>query len=465
MITLVFSLSALLLAILVFVWIFPRPKIGFSLLLLLLPIHTLFFQILRVELRLSSSISILLQSWKDVLLLLLLGWILAKGLSTGKLRFPKASIWLIPTLFLLLFVGIFSLAQSQDYLSGLYSLRGTFEPFLVLALALFLPINITWLQKLLPRLIIIGVLVAGFSIFQSLVLGYPFVLKYYAIDGNLPTSFSFMGGSFQRAMGSFSSPNQLSLYLSFLIILIINQIWRFPRKNRLYVIAVLILFSALLLTASRSGWVALFAGFGVSFVLWRRKQKTIMIGIGMTLVFLVILFGFGLDEWLLNTVTGREISANYHLSIFLDNLKTIWENPLGVGPGNVGARAYRFGTRSSNINYYATESFLMQFGLEYGMLGIIIFLAILILASMNIYRNIFQISNRWLRGVAVSGLSFLPAALVHSLLIPDLQDMAVSSYLWFFVGISLRLPALERLENKDLIEVVQNKSKLDYAAE
>jgi hypothetical protein len=417
-----------------------RPRFVFAILLLLLPIHTGFFQIFKVESGLPPTLVTILQAWKEFFLILLLGWVFFKAVTSNKLQVIKP--WLL--LFILVFVstGIYGMVKAPSLSAGVYSLRGTFEPFLVLALTLLLPLDIKWVKKLLPKLFIVGLVVSLFAIYQSLILGYPFLWKYYAQDGILPTSFSFAGGSIQRAMGTFASPNQLSLYLAFLIILATNLLIRQQGSKKALIFMGGLFTGVLILTVSRSGWLALITGLGISFILWRRKQKITLFALTLLVIAIVLGLVLGLDQWLIHSFTGKEASANYHADMLQQNIQTIAENPFGVGLGRVGARGVRF--LSNDQKYYPTESYLMQTGLELGIPGLILFLSLIFMSAILTYRNIFLTTDRWSRALVVSAFAAIAAAFVHSILIPDLQDMAVSSYLWFLVGIAIRLPTMER---------------------
>ena len=429
---------------------FTHPRQTFAILLLLLPFHTLVFQVARVELGLSPTVALLLQSWKEGVILILIAWVLVRMLATLKLRGVYFGMILLVGVFI--FVGLLAIRNSPNISAGLYSFRGTYEPFIILLLALLLPLDRQWLKRLIPWMLVSGALVALFAIYQSLFLGFPFLWKYYAQDGIIPTSFVFMGGTIQRAMGTFSSPNQLSLYLSILIIFAVNLFLRLPKPYRKAIFLIGLLSIALLLTVSRSGWAALAIGLGVSILIYRRKQRIIPHLVLLTILVIIVGFATGLDAWAARTLSGNEISANYHVDIFSSNVQTILSHPLGVGLGRVGARSFRFrDANSSNEDFFATESYLLQTGMEVGLPGLLLLLLIMLLSGMILYTNIYLLEDRWSRALVVGALAALAGAFVHALLIPDLQDMAVASYLWFLVGMGMRMPSLERQDSASFV--------------
>jgi len=421
-------------------WLLVRPRLVLTILLLLLPFHTGLFQILKIELALPTTIALALQSWKEGTLLLLVSWVLVQSLTTGRLRMAHA--WILPLVGLFMLIGLAGIRHAPSFVEGLYSYRVMFEPFVVFLLILLLPLDIAWCKRLVPWLLVVGAIVAALAIFQAIFLGYDFLWKYYAADGQISVSFSFMGGRIQRAMGTFSSPNQLSLYLVFIILITANLALRFPQQRRRLATLLALLFAALLLTVSRSGWVALLVGLGFSFLIWRRKRIVVPLFILLALIAIPIGSTLGLGSHLANTLQGRELSANYHIMSFRQNVEVILDNPLGVGLGRVGPRAFYF--RKGSGQFYPTESYLLQVAMELGIPGLVMFLLVTISAAIVVYSNIFRLSSVWSRAMAVSALAALLAALAHTLLIPDLQDFTLGCYLWFLVAWGMRLPALEQ---------------------
>lgn len=418
------------------------PRIILSILLIFLPIHTLFFQVARVELNLSGGTSILLQSWKELLIFVLILVVATKMIATGKYSVDSPKVVMLTSLFML--SGLIGVIRSPSVSAAIVGARGTFEPFLLLVLVLCIPLTMNWLRKMTPLLLGMGSTIAVFAISQSLILGYRFVQKYYATDGILPTSFSFAGGSIQRAMGTFSSPNQLSLYLVFLLLIAVNLFLRSKNpQHRIFLVASAVPMSiALVLTVSRSGWVAMLVGMSVSFVLWRRKSHFIATAILVLLITIPTFFMFGLDQHFVNTIEGNDPSANYRTRLTATNLNIITNNPLGVGIGTVGARAQSLAM--NGIQTYSTESYLLQMTMELGVIGILLFLLLMMFISANLYRNIFKVHDPFARAWGVAALSCLFAALAHAVFIPDLQDLTVASYLCTIIAIGLWLPRLER---------------------
>lgn len=421
-----------------------RPTWLLAAYLLLMPFHTVTFQVLAVELRLSGSVTTLIQSWKDVLLAALLVRALLPALLTGRLR--MAHPWVLPLLVVYTLVGVWGVIISPSLVAGLYGFRGTFEPLALLVIALSMPLGTRWLRRMPAAMLLVGAAASAFAIFQVFVLSYDFLWRYYAIDGRISNAYSFAGGTFQRAMGTFSSPNQFSLYLSFLIVLGVNLALRLPRWRWPTMALVGLLAATLLLTVSRSGWLACAAGIFLSGLIWRRKAIFVVPVVVLALITLPLGLALGLDEHLIRTVSLSDPSAAYRLDINRQNLETVLQNPLGVGLGIVGARALNTRILGAGGQLYATESYYFQTAMELGIVGLVLFVVLLVSCGYVAYCSIFRLRDRYWRALAVSACACIAAAMTHAFFIADLQDLTVGSYLWFLVGLAMRLPAIEAAE-------------------
>lgn len=421
-----------------------RPSWLLATYLLIMPFHSLTFQVLGVELGASGASMTLMQSWKDLLLVALLGRALLPALLTGRLR--MAHPWVLVLLIFYMLVGVWGVLRSPSLVAGLYGFRGTFEPLALLLITLLLPLSTEWVRRVIPALLIVGGAVSLFAIFQVFVLGYPFFIRYFAVNGHLPTALSFAGGTFPRAIGTFFGPNQFSLYLSFLILLGLNLALRLPRWRWPTLALVGLLGVALLLTVSRSGWVATLAGVIFSGLIWRRKDVFVLPLLVLMLVAVPLGLALDLDQYLIRTVSLSDPSAAYRLDINQRNLQIVLENPLGIGLGLVGGRALNTRILGDNAQLYNSESYYLQTAMELGIPGLLLFLILITSCGYAVYDTIFRLRDRYAVALAVSTFACIVAAMTHAFFIAEFQDLTVASYLWFMVGLAMRLPALEAAE-------------------
>jgi O-antigen ligase len=335
--------------------------------------------------------------------------------------------------------------------AGLYGFRGTFEPLALLVITLILPLSAQWVRRIVPALLIVGAIVSLFAIFQVFVLGYPFLQRYFAVNGYLPTALSFAGGTFPRAIGTFFSPNQLSLYLTFLILLGMNLALRLPRWRWPTLALVGLLSIALLLTVSRSGWVALLAGVIFSGLIWRRKGIFVLPLLVLVLVAVPLGLALDLDRYLVRTVSLSDPSAAYRLDINQRNLETVLENPFGIGLGLVGGRALNTRILGDNAQLYNSESYYLQTAMELGIPGLLLFLILIMSCGYTVYDTIFRLRDRYAVALAVGACACVVAAMTHAFFIAEFQDLTVASYLWFLVGLAMRLPGLEEAKQVHVV--------------
>jgi hypothetical protein len=421
-----------------------KPCYGVLALLLLMPFHTLFFRILTVDFSFPTIALSIMPLWKEFVIVLLLIRIGFTALQAK--RFYITYPWVLWILFFFVLLGVQGLRNSPTLTMGLYSFRSTYEPYLLLPVVLIVSFSSEWLHKVTKYIFVVSLLISAFALYQVWFLGFDFIWKYYSTNGVIPSSFIIMGGQLQRAMGTFASPNQLGLYLAFMIILAFNLALRKVYARWKLTLLIMVLIVALTFTVSRSSWLALVIGLGFSFTIWRRKHHGILLLIAGLALFFPLLVIMGFDQHLTNTFTGQEIAASYHVDITFENLQTIFSKPLGVGFGHVGARALLFqDTFPAEARYY-TESYILQLALEAGLPATLLFFVLNGGTGLVLYNNIYRVDGRLSHGFTVSACSMLLAALTHAWLIPDLQDITLSMYLWTFVGLGMRMASIERAE-------------------
>ncbi len=427
-------------AALVWVWLTGRPRLALLLFLGGLPLHTVVFQVASAYLPgwLVSG----LRLWREALLLALCAGIVRQWPVVWPAVRRHWPVGLALALYVAtLLVGVWRAASVTVALSAL---RLAAVPLLVFACALALPYGVRDLERAIPWLLGVGVIVCGFALYQGYVLGPGFLWAYYAEGGRLAHSYEVGGSPVQRLMGTFSSPNQLSLYLVFLSMLAASlfMIGRRPRLayGGLGVLYVLVL----VLTVSRSGWAALAVGGALLLLLWWHRWE-IWAGLaGLGAVGFVALAQRGLLARLRDLVSLQEVSAAYHVSMAWSNLQTIGSNPWGSGLGSAGALAKAAEAAGLIQTRHATESYLLQIGLQQGWPGLAAFGLLVGLVAVGLLRGLRAAETPFGRAVTLAALASLAGAMVHAVMNVDLQDIGVQSYLWFLVAMGLRMPGLER---------------------
>jgi hypothetical protein len=421
-------------------WLAHHPRTALAILLVGLPLHTAVFQVASAYL--PEQLVELARLWREGLLMAL-----AIGIARdwrGALRRVKDA-W--PVFAALVLYGVtlaVGLVRAESSLMALKGLRLAIMPLAVLMACLCLTYSFSELGKIIWVLLGVGTLVAVLSLYQGYVLGPSFLWRYYEVGGRLSSSFEVAGSPVQRLMGTFSSPNQLALYLVFLIMLAGNYLLTVRRAEFTLFGAAVLYLLVLALTVSRSGWAALAVGAASLLLLWWRRWELWVALAALAALGLGVMAQRGLLARLPDLISLREISAAYHIAMGWENLQAIWRNPLGAGLGSAGALSSGADAAALLTERYPTESFLLQIGLQQGVQGMLAFGGLVGVAALGLLRNLGVVRHPVARAVTLAALTSLAGAMVHAVMNVDLQDIAVQSYLWFLVAMGLRTPALER---------------------
>jgi len=255
------------------------------------------------------------------------------------------------------------------------------------------------------------------------------------------TSWLFMDAGV-RAHGTFANPNHLAGYLEMTIALGIGLLiadlsaagevsnWRkrlrawvrtlLGRKARLRIyLAILVI--ALVMTASRMGNSAFFISLGLAGVIgvlsFRRAPRPVLILLVSLVMVDLLLLGswFGLDrvrERLEQTVLTQD--ARYHVGVsaatYLSDYR--W---FGSGGGSfpVVYPAYR-DAESIPLHFAHADNDLLEFQLEYGVLGVVPLVAVVLLSLGAALRVLFSRADALCRGMAFASLMGITALLIHS---------------------------------------------------
>ena len=275
---------------------------------------------------------------------------------------------------------------------------------------------------------------------------YNFVINEIDPQGNYGLTWSFESqGSSPRYAAFFSNPLELSASLLLLTSFLIYNFWN-NKKNINYFLLFLIAF-AFILSFSRGAIVACVLIILFGFLL--NKQYKIL-----TLIFTTFLLStlsliyFGSEEvryLVIDTLKFENTSSLGHLVEWIEGILSIFENPLGIGlamSGNASGvdQAIKIGG----------ENQFLIFGVQMGVLSIIIYALILFFIIKRSYRVYIKSSN------FVKQISFIVCCTKFGLLLPLLTANAelylfVSLTTWFFAGyVESRYTKLKFEKNKSL---------------
>jgi len=426
-------------AALVWVWLTGRPQIALLLLLVGLPLHTVVFQVASAYLPgwLVSG----LRLWREALLLALCVAIVRQWSAVWPAIRRHWLVGLGLTLYAItLLVGVW---RGESMSVALSALRLAAMPLALFVICLSLSYDRAFLERAVPWLLGMGAVVCLFALYQGYVLGPRFLWDYYAADGRLAHSYEVGGSPVQRLMGTFSSPNQLSLYLVFLSMIAASLFMVGRRPRAAYVGLGSLYVLVLVLTVSRSGWAGLAVGGALLLLLWWHRWELWAALGGLGALGFVAMVQRGLLARLRDLVSLQEMSAAYHVAIGWDNLQTIARVPWGSGLGSAGALGKAAEAAGTIQTRYATESFLLQIGLQQGWPGMLAFGLLVCVVAAGLVKGLRSAETPFGRAVTLAALASLAGAMAHAVMNVDLQDIGVQSYLWFLVAMGLRMPALD----------------------
>ncbi len=320
-----------------------------------------------------------LSMWKEYLLLTTLCCGAVTALA--RKRLPSLTSLDCSVLLFLSYCAL-SLPFSPSLLAGLYGARNYGEGFVALGLAArFLRLDEQDIWTLVRLLVAEAVVIAVWAVFQSTYLGPQFLLANgYGEDGQLHFSLFASGFPFQRAIGTFGSPNVFGLYLVIMLLVGIGV----GRTRRVHVLvwsgALAVLSAALLASFSRSAAIGLAAGALMGRLLSpplrqrHRKQALPMLSaLAVAAALVVSVSGYlgALPQHLYRTVTLRDTSVVGHIQSVADAVHLLLEHPFGVGIGQNGPRSAVYTGQLANA-----ESSYLIVAADIGIIGSLAYWAV-----------------------------------------------------------------------------------------
>lgn len=325
-------------------------------------------------------------------------------------------------LMLTLAIGAAAAVVTGDVLQALYGWRNDFEPLLLLAIV---PLVVTRAnaRHVLTAIVAAGeaaavVAIATHQIGLSWLLG----LRVDPGGAPLPTAYFSAGSVVPRAFSPYVGPNELGLAcVLVLAVIVYRRDWSRPRRTALAVLPLVALFA----TASRSAWLGLgvLVVFEVVRLLRSRRLQPVrlaalVVAAASLALVLALLLGSG------------DPSIGGHAASLAQSVSLLLAHPLGLGTGTVGPRATRFASTAVQ-----TESFFLVIALEAGVAAILCYAALMVATARTLIRTSTapgaDVNLLWM------GVAALVASLPDQLVLPSMQDGAVSWLLWIIVGVSL----------------------------
>lgn len=365
-------------------------------------IHPLLTRLAVVDLGIGATVLSLASAWKEVALASMMAIAFAQWRQAGTpLRLVVPDAWAA----VLVVLATAAIAIAQDTLLALGAWRLMLFP---IGLYVVLRLHPIGFRPMLVGISAIGAVLAVAGIVQSTLLGWPFILRYYANpDGSIPPTYDAQFVEPPRAIGTLFSPNELGLFLAFAGVCAAAAVLGRGRisSTRLLAAALALIVIGLGLSISRSaifggilGLLTVGAWFALSYGSSPSSRARWLVGsVGLAVVVVTIAYASNgtllLLENTVRTIAGGptapastdtprassapgrttdpavpppDPSTEGHIVSLRESVALLADHPLGVGLGNVGTRTVP-GARAAPE--YLAESWYLTLGLSLGWLG------------------------------------------------------------------------------------------------
>jgi putative inorganic carbon (HCO3(-)) transporter len=378
---------------------YKKPVFAVGLILAAVPAYLLRYNILGIP-----------TTFLELILLIFLSITLLKNyhnLSELK-KFQKVNWFVI----LFLIAGVISVYISPERVKAL----GLFKAFILEPVLFFYALKFVIKKPLdlvvpLNLLFLASILVSCFGIIQNYTLLY------------LPLKFWGTGEEVLRITSIFPHPNALALYLapiaSFFTSLFISNEKILNKKNLIF--GLTIIFIALFLTYSRGAWLGVTGSLIIILALKYPIKK--VAAIGLILVSLILIIPATRNRL---SLIATDASSNAHKELMLAAVEKLQQNPI-LGNGLFGFRTTLLeqNYQGEILNY--PHNIFLNFWVELGILGLISFLAIVVLAVRQ-----FEIKQDWFK---LAGLAFILTVFIHGMVDISYFKNDLSVLFWFILAL------------------------------
>ncbi|HLD71225.1 MAG TPA: O-antigen ligase family protein, partial [Candidatus Peribacteraceae bacterium] len=382
---------------------------------------------------------------------------LPMGEGRGRGNFDVIDVVIVIFIFLGLVV---SFLTHGDLTLMLLGFKYDFIPLIAFIILRRVPWSGAFSDTIYRAIIIVGSLVAAYGVLSFFLpqgfftaIGYSDLHSLYLPDAPI-AAFQQIGGSgLRRIQSVMSGPNQLGLWLLLPWTLGLLQVLKGEKFARWASFFVLIDI-ALFLTFSRSAWIA--ACVIVALVLLKDMGTPFMRKMLMSMVS-VFALGVVVVAFVAPQVLLRQASTRDHLLRPLQAIQLMREQPVGYGLGTAGPASNRTSDPcvhlpdGSDVSWaiphpelcvflggyqvqpsdrecncpVLPENWYLQIGVETGVLGFVLFVALIVL----VLRKIFKARDELGHAIALSFLGISVAALfLHAW-----EDSAVAFTLWILL--------------------------------
>lgn len=413
-----------------------------SILLVVMPFHAAIVTILGNYLPFKT----LLQAWKEILIFIVgLLCVFAVYKDRSLLKFDNINKIAVAII-------LFSIAVSLVRYNELNAFLAGFKTNLVV-LILFLEAQILAskysFEKIFKIVLIPAVIVTVIALMQPILFRAETLnMIGYGPESINPEQFVEYSNQSIRVFSTLGGPNQLGSYL--ILPFAMSLVWAIKSKKFIWYLLPLIFILPIYMTYSRSAWIGTIVA-AIVVVLLNFKPK-IQLSVGLGLLVLLSTFGYifytgSVCDYLAGPVSiivhgdcsSGELGGSDMMRVdSIDNgIATIKANPFGSGMGTAGPASFY------TQNPLIVENWYIQIAIEVGLIGLILYLAFIVLNMIKLYIKSKEKNYSVLPSMLFAAICGI---LVASLFLHTLTDSTLSILLFGLLGLVINHKFEEKIQ-------------------
>lgn len=378
---------------------------------------------------------------KDVLTMALLAvlfiWVLRRGAYKG-----TAYLWFASLAVGYLLLHWLLYAVYRDTSLGVAALATVYNNRLLWFFGIGLSVALLWgarlpLRRIVKVVLVVSTIVCALGVLQYFLPKDLLTHVGYSLErGARPMFFIDDKPDLPRIMSTLRDPNSLGAYLLLPITLLTYYWCKIPRRRILITGMLLLHGLALLLTFSRSAWLAMVVSaavllsllYGRVAFLYARRYALLALAVAL---FLAGGFYVLRDHYIVQNVivhsdesTVQAGSNDLHWQLVREGAKGALAQPQGHGPGTAGIVSIQ--NRDGGV---LTENYYVQLAYEVGLLGVALFIAFQVL----VYRGLHGRRD----GLPLALLATFWGYVVTNNLLHTWTNEAVALQWWLLAGLAL----------------------------
>ena len=390
----------------------------------------------------KASIGSLAQLWDELLIIFCIGvWFYRWVVDRRDFSFNWSPVDFGLILFFFVAIVLFVLASFDSL--GFDGLRANIEYLMFFFIVVKLLRSETGAKNLVKVLIFTGVFMSPIGIYQ------------YFAKVETPAYWTdkaeMTAGT--RAFSIVGNPNVLGCLLVLLIPLAISLIFseKHILQKLLYTFATGIMGICLLLTGSRSSWIALVLALTIYTILSKKYKLLVGLVVAAALAYIFVptvrlRIGYLLDPaYITSSLTGgRLVKWQNALEIFFSNIY------FGKGFGRYGGAV----ATSNKLSGYV-DNYYIKAAVEMGIFGLIAFLIAIYNGIVWPLRAIKKVEDKVSKGIIQSGFGALIGILFTNILLNNFDAPSVTTYFWVISGVCVYLGFVNKGPTNVLTNIIE----------